>query len=156
MVSQVLTHNTSQSLPIVARKINSSRILSSKCAYYKSFSEYPNFSWPKFDTHIIEPVLLGPCLSFVPNLQSLGGIPTTWAIGNLYFQGILGCRSVSILALVSITSNQGGGYFSGNPRLPQLGLLAAPQPYTGFGLDYRQSGWRTYGSEIFSKWARKF
>jgi len=63
-------------------------------------------------------------------LQSLGGIPTTWAIGNLYFQGILGCRSVSILALVSITSNQGGGYFSGNPRLPQLGLLAAPQPFS--------------------------
>lgn len=77
VVSQVLTHNTSQSLPIVAQKIASSRIFSSKYAYYKSFSEYLNFSWPKSDTPFIEPVLLGPYLSFVPNLPSLGGIPTT-------------------------------------------------------------------------------
>ncbi len=54
------------------------------------------------NTPCIEPVVLGPCLSFVPNLQSLRGIPSTWLIGNLYF--------------------------SGCPRLPQLGLLAAPQP----------------------------
>ncbi len=120
VISKVLTHNTSQSLLIVAQKINNSRIFSSKCAYYKSFSEYRNFSWPKSDTPFIEPVVLGPFLSFVPNLQSLGGIPTTWLIDNLYFLryprlpqlGLLATLQpllVSILALVSITSHQGGG-----------------------------------------------
>ncbi len=102
MVSLVLAHNTSRSLPIIVQKLLVG-VFNSKCLNYKSFDEYWIFPWPKSNTPCCLTCIFTINPSFLPNLQSLRGIPNTLLVGNLYF--------------------------SGYPMLSQPRLLYAPQPF---------------------------